>query len=207
MDISCDLRSLGLTAKAINHETFGKASSLKLGLIDNAWFDSRVGWVHGVGLASEIGFDTYDVFPVDLTPARKRGMYAAPLRSGMRVPTFVVFGCSLTDFNPEIRKYMVGWLKRQMELGRYFESRTMVLVLGEYIVEKVELKPDVRGDLPPGIDVVPLRDYLSALKGIGYDGPVSLELEWSPEPDRIIDWVTEAYEATDAMMCELGVGK
>lgn len=144
MDISCDLRGLGVTAKAINHETFGKGRSLKLGLIEKAWFGSRVGPVQGVGLASEIGFDTYDVFPVDLTPARKRGMHAALRRSGMRVATFVVFGYSLTDFNPEIRKYTVGWLKRQMERGWYIETRTMVLVLGEYIVEKVEPKPLVQ---------------------------------------------------------------
>jgi len=61
----------------------------------------------------------------------------------MKVPTFIVFGYSLTDFNPEIRKYTLKWLTKQMDLGGYFDSRTMVLVLGEYILEKVELKPEV----------------------------------------------------------------
>jgi len=63
----------------------------------------------------------------------------------------------------------------------------------------------VHGDLPPGRGVVPLKDYLVALRDIGYTGPVSLELEWSPEPDKIRDWVREAYDATAKMMRELKV--
>ena len=38
----------------------------------------------------------------------------------------------------------------------------------------------------------------------GYDGAVSIELEYSPEPDRIVDWVGEAQAATAAIMAELG---
>ena len=269
---------------------------MKLGLIENAWFDSKVGRVEGIALAEELGFDTYDVFPIDLTPGLKREMRAALRKSGMKVPTFIVFGYSLIDFNPEIRKYTLKWLKEQMELGSYFDSKTMVLVLGEYILEKVELRPEVEwgwalegvrgladharshgmsvalefpahkfslvnnvrtmskflsdvehssvnanvdvshlylmgdlpssvarlkgrvahvhfsdcngkvhGDLPPGRGVVPLKDYLSALKEIGYTGPISLELEWSPEPEMIREWVGEAYAATDRMMRELKV--
>lgn len=269
---------------------------MKLGLIENAWFGSKVGRVKGIEIAEELGFDSYDLFPIDLTPALKREMRVTLRKSGMDVPTFIVFGYSLTDFNPEVRNYTLKWLKKRMDLGAYFDSRNMVLVLGEYMLEKVELKPEVQwgwalegvreladyaraqgmgvalefpahefslvnnvesmsrflrdvrhtsvnsnvdvshlylmgdppkavsrlkgriahvhlsdcngavhGDLPPGRGVVPLRNYLAALKDVGYGGPVSLELEWSPEPDKIRDWVNEAYVATSRMMRDLKV--
>jgi D-psicose/D-tagatose/L-ribulose 3-epimerase len=62
----------------------------------------------------------------------------------------------------------------------------------------------VHGDLPPGRGVVPLIDYLGQLHDIGFDKTVSIELEYSPDPDRIVEWVAEAYEKTDVMMQKLG---
>jgi sugar phosphate isomerase/epimerase len=63
----------------------------------------------------------------------------------------------------------------------------------------------VHGDLPPGRGVVPIKDYLAAIRDTGFDRTVSIELEYSPEPDRIVDWVREAYEKTAEIMHELGV--
>ena len=34
---------------------------------------------------------------------------------------------------------------------------------------------------------------------------LSIELEYSPEPDRIGEWVAEAYTATDRLMREAGI--
>jgi sugar phosphate isomerase/epimerase len=62
----------------------------------------------------------------------------------------------------------------------------------------------VHGDLPPGRGVTPIRDYLAAIQRAGYDGVVSIELEYSPEPERIVEWVTEAYRETDRIMADLG---
>lgn len=61
------------------------------------------------------------------------------------------------------------------------------------------------GDLPPGRGVTPIADYLAAIRDTGYDGVVSIELEFSPEPDAIEAWVTEAYTETDKIMQALGV--
>lgn len=61
------------------------------------------------------------------------------------------------------------------------------------------------GDLPPGRGVVDFPPYLKALASSGFDGAVSIELEYSPEPDKIIDWVTEAYQSTSNMMDALGI--
>ena len=58
----------------------------------------------------------------------------------------------------------------------------------------------VHGDLPPGRGVVDFGPYLREIKALGIDGAVSLELEYSPEPDKIAEWVKEAYTATDRLM-------
>ncbi len=63
---------------------------------------------------------------------------------------------------------------------------------------------NVHGDLPPGRGVTPIADYLAAIRDAGYDGTVSLELEYAPDPEHIIEWITEARDATAAIMAELG---
>jgi sugar phosphate isomerase/epimerase len=59
------------------------------------------------------------------------------------------------------------------------------------------------GDLPPGRGVVPFEPYLQSIADAGFKGCVSIELEYSPEPDKIVDWVREAYTATDRIMQKL----
>ncbi|MBW3600733.1 MAG: sugar phosphate isomerase/epimerase, partial [Planctomycetes bacterium] len=63
----------------------------------------------------------------------------------------------------------------------------------------------VHGDLPPGRGVVPFQPYLKEIKDLDIDGAVSIELEYSPEPDKIIDWVQEAYRETDKLMQQAGL--
>lgn len=58
----------------------------------------------------------------------------------------------------------------------------------------------VHGDLPPGRGVVKFAPYLQAIKELNIDGVVSIELEYSPDPKRIFEWVEEAYEQTDRLM-------
>ncbi|MDQ4078750.1 MAG: sugar phosphate isomerase/epimerase [Chloroflexota bacterium] len=63
------------------------------------------------------------------------------------------------------------------------------------------------GDLPPGRGNAPLKEYLRQLDKVNFDGSVTIELEWPPDPSRqgVIDWATEAYEKTNEMMQDLGV--
>ncbi|MGY8771042.1 MAG: sugar phosphate isomerase/epimerase family protein [Pirellulales bacterium] len=63
----------------------------------------------------------------------------------------------------------------------------------------------VHGDLPPGRGVVDFGPYLNELKNLDIDGAISIELEYSPEPDKIVEWVTEAYQATDQLMQQHGL--
>jgi len=63
----------------------------------------------------------------------------------------------------------------------------------------------VHGDLPPGRGVVPFGPYLEEIKNLGIDGAISIELEYSPQPDKIVEWVTEAYRETDKLMQAAGL--
>jgi D-psicose/D-tagatose/L-ribulose 3-epimerase len=61
------------------------------------------------------------------------------------------------------------------------------------------------GDLPAGRGVTPIKDYLAAIRDTGYDGTVSIELEYSPDPEKIVEWTDEAYRETAKIMRDLGV--
>ncbi len=65
----------------------------------------------------------------------------------------------------------------------------------------------VHGDLPPGRGVVDFVPYLREVAALGVTGAVSIELEYSPEPDRIVEWVREAYESTSRLMQAAGVAR
>lgn len=61
------------------------------------------------------------------------------------------------------------------------------------------------GDLPAGRGVTPIKEYLRAIVDTGYAGTVSIELEYSPDPDKIVEWTAEAYRETAKIMADLGV--
>lgn len=59
----------------------------------------------------------------------------------------------------------------------------------------------VHGDLPPGRGVVKFAPYLQAIKELNIpDGVVSIELEYAPDPKKIVAWVEEAYRETARLM-------
>src|SRR5713101_8021351 len=60
----------------------------------------------------------------------------------------------------------------------------------------------VHGDLPPGRGVVNFAPYLREIKALAIDGAISIELEYSPQPEKIVDWVREAYLKTDHLLKE-----
>jgi len=63
------------------------------------------------------------------------------------------------------------------------------------------------GDLPPGRGVVDFAPYLEAIKRLelGNDAAISVELEYSPEPEKIVEWVREAYDSTARLMRAAGL--
>jgi sugar phosphate isomerase/epimerase len=63
----------------------------------------------------------------------------------------------------------------------------------------------VHGDLPPGRGVVDFAPYLKEIKQLDIDGAVSIELEYSPQPDEIEEWVAEAYRETVRLLAAAGL--
>lgn len=64
----------------------------------------------------------------------------------------------------------------------------------------------VHGDLPPGRGVVDFAPYLREIKALELgDRVISIELEYSPEPEKIVEWVTEAYRETDKLLAAQGL--
>jgi D-psicose/D-tagatose/L-ribulose 3-epimerase len=64
----------------------------------------------------------------------------------------------------------------------------------------------VHGDLPPGRGVMNFAPYLKEIKDLGIDdGAISIELEYSPEPAKIVEWVREAYTSTANLMKAAGL--
>jgi sugar phosphate isomerase/epimerase len=63
----------------------------------------------------------------------------------------------------------------------------------------------VHGDLPPGRGVVDFLPYLREIKALDIDGAISIELEYSPEPSRIYEWVAEAYHETNKLLQQAGL--
>ncbi len=63
----------------------------------------------------------------------------------------------------------------------------------------------VHGDLPPGRGVVKFAPYLQAIKDLKMDGVISIELEYAPDPRKIVEWVEEAYAGTARLMQMVGL--
>jgi sugar phosphate isomerase/epimerase len=64
----------------------------------------------------------------------------------------------------------------------------------------------VHGDLPPGRGVVKFTPYLQAIKELNIpEGVVSIELEYAPDPKKIVAWVEEAYREAAKLMAMTGM--
>ena len=63
----------------------------------------------------------------------------------------------------------------------------------------------VHGDMPAGMGATPIKEYLQAIVDTGYEGTVSIELEYAPEGTQIVPWAQRAYDGTAQIMSELGV--
>lgn len=63
----------------------------------------------------------------------------------------------------------------------------------------------VHGDLPPGRGMMDFGPWLKQIAALEIGGAVSVELEYSPVPDEIDAWVTEAYSSTAALMKAAGL--
>src|SRR2546425_336490 len=179
---------------------------MKLGLINSAWAQSGRDTSYGIRMTKEIGFDTIDIFadPLDIDIRERRLIKRECDRVGLPI---VSIACVAVRFIDEVNHPAV---KANIDVSHLQLSSTHAEELrrlkGKAIhVHLSDCDGKVHGDLPPGRGVVNFGPYLREIKALAIDGALSIELEYSPQPDRIVDWVREAYEATDRLMREAGL--
>ena len=257
---------------------------MKLGLINSAWAQAGRDTAYGLRKTRELGFDTVDIFadPLDTSAAERAMIRSTCDDLDLPIVSVACVALGLIDFNPSVRRFHIDRCKQYLEMTAEFGGRNLLLVLGEYVWQRVEslqilgeyaknlgleivmeMEPfresllndvpkmkkflddvaspsvkanldishlvlanqgpelleslrgqighihisdcdgKVHGDLPPGRGVVNFVPYLAKISDLGLnqdDVVMSIELEYSPEPDKIEAWVAEAYESTAQLL-------
>lgn len=271
---------------------------MKLGIINSAFDQAGVDTATGLEHIARIGFDSVDVFTEAMTIEQSEIdlIRNACQANSLPIVSTVVVSAGLIDFNEPVRQFHLQRTKKFLDLAKTFQSKNLLLVIGEYIWQREVIPPEaqwewgveclrelgeyagerdldialelepfrlsllnsvpemarfiddvgmdnvkanidvshlvlsdtspadlellrdkathvhisdcdgkVHGDLPPGRGVVKFAPFLQAIKDLDFEGAVSIELEYSPDPNKIVEWVEEAYHATDRLMQQVGL--
>ena len=271
---------------------------MKLGIINSAFGQAGVDTKTGLEHIARIGFDAVDIFTeaMSIEEAEINTIRETCAANNLPITSTVVVSAGLIDFNDPVRDFHIERSKKFVDLAQAFESKNLLLVLGEYIWQREVIPPEaqwewgvegvrkigeyagergleialelepfrlsllnsipemarfiddcampnvkanidvshlvladtspaeleklrgkathvhisdcdgkVHGDLPPGRGVVKFAPYLQAIKELDFEGTVSIELEYSPDPSKIVEWVEEAYNATNELMQQVGL--
>ena len=271
---------------------------MKLGIINSAFGQAGVDTKTGLEHIARIGFDAVDIFTeaMSIEEAEINTIKDTCSANNLPITSTVVVSAGLIDFNDPVRDFHIERSKKFVDLAQDFESKNLLLVLGEYIWQREVIPPEaqwewgvegvrkigeyagergleialelepfrlsllnsipemarfiddcampnvkanidvshlvladtspaeleklrgkathvhisdcdgkVHGDLPPGRGVVKFAPYLQAIKELDFEGTVSIELEYSPDPSKIVEWVEEAYNATNDLMQQVGL--
>jgi len=109
---------------------------------------------------------------------------------------------ALTTAEFDFEADVVDWAKAELSLQWDSANDKITVNEGLITIAKPTVLPVY---LKTGRGVVPFDPYLREIKALGIDGAISIELEYSPEPAKIAEWVTEAYEATDRLLQKAGL--
>ena len=271
---------------------------MKLGIINSAFDQAGVDTKTGLEHIARIGFDAVDIFTEAMTISDDEINLIKDTcqQNNLPITSTVVVSAGLIDFNDPVRDYHITRAKKFLDLAKTFDSKNLLLVLGEYIWQREVIPPEaqwdwgvegvkqlgqyagelgleialelepfrlsllnsipemvrfiddcsmpnvkanidvshlvladtspaeveklkdkathvhisdcdgkVHGDLPPGRGVVKFAPYLQAIKELNFDGTISIELEYSPDPSKIVEWVEEAYNSTNDLMQQVGL--
>ena len=102
------------------------------------------------------------------------------------------------DIALELEPFRMSLLNSVGEMARFIDECAHPRVRANIDISHCDGK--VHGDLPPGRGIVKFSPYLQAIKELSIPGVISIELEYSPDPARIVEWVEEAYRETDRLM-------
>src|SRR2546426_889755 len=177
---------------------------MKLGLINSAFYQAGVDTVTGLNHISRIGFDCVDIATEAVGISKKEIRRVARATVKVSVLNSVDAMVHFVDECDHSR------VRANIDI-----SHLVLSDIGPDEIKKLKGKAihvhlsdcdgKVHGDLPPGRGVVKFGPYLQAIKELKIDGVVSIELEYSPDPTRIVEWVEEAYRETAKLMDLVGL--
>src|SRR5207245_2123577 len=68
---------------------------MKLGLVENSWWGTKIDRITGIRIAKEYGFDNYAILMEDMTPRLRRKMRKTLENEGLPVSSFLSVATSL----------------------------------------------------------------------------------------------------------------
>lgn len=192
---------------------------MKLGLINSAWVQAGRGTSYGIRKTREIGFDSIDIFadPLDIDDQKRaliRRDCAAAL--GLEIALELEpFQLSLLNDVPSMARFLADVdhpaVKANLDISHLalaHQPPSAVEALRGRVahIHISDCDGKVHGDLPPERGVVEFPPYLEAIKRLGIDdATISVELEYSPDPEHIVEWVAEAHDKTAALLRAAGL--
>jgi sugar phosphate isomerase/epimerase len=164
---------------------------MKLGIINSAFDQAGVDTAIGLQHIARIGFDCVDIFTeaMTITPEKKRLVLDTCRKNNLPIVSLPVVAAGLIDFNEPVRAFHVTRCKAFIDLAAEWGAKNILLHISD-------CDGKVHGDLPPGRGIIKFEPYLQAIKELDINGTVAIELEYSPDPSHIVEWVEEAYRQT-----------
>ena len=123
---------------------------MKLGIIDSAFQQAGVDKKSGLEHIARIGFDCVDIFTEAMSIIEKDISLIEQTCSDNNLPitSLPVVAAGLIDFSDPVREFHLNRCKKFIDLCARFKADNLLLVLGEYIWQKLfPRKPNGSGPL------------------------------------------------------------
>ena len=119
---------------------------MKLGIINSAFGQAGVDTKTGLEHISRIGFDAVDIFTEAMTIAEDEVnlIKSTCEENNLPITSTVVVSAGLIDFNDPVRDYHINRAKKFLDLAKKFDSKNLLLVLGEYIWQREVIPPEAQ---------------------------------------------------------------
>ena len=80
---------------------------MKLGLINSAWFGTRIGTTQGIRKTKEIGFDTIDIFadPMETNVKERRLIQDTCREENLPIVSVCCCALGIADFNATVQRF------------------------------------------------------------------------------------------------------
>ncbi|MEE2725366.1 MAG: TIM barrel protein, partial [Verrucomicrobiota bacterium] len=150
---------------------------MKLGIINSAFDQAGVDTKTGLEHIARIGFDAVDIFTEAMTISDDEINLIKDTcqQNNLPITSTVVVSAGLIDFNDPVRDYHITRAKKFLDLAKTFDSKNLLLVLGEYIWQREVIPPEAQWEW--GVEGV---------KQLGqYAGELGLEIALELEPFRL----------------------